>query len=120
MEKKELRPIYQRETKFAVPIQNNFCPEPLPLAEVFELVKSEKEKIEMVEIEKLARLRTLFLHTFRNSIILNQGLMDWHFTNSTRVINQIKMSQLRRPNSGFTANNLVDHILGSIKKEEIK
>jgi hypothetical protein len=116
----EYRPIYQRETKFAIPILTQFCSEPLPLAGAFELVKSENEKIEIVEIEKLARLRALLFHTFRNSIITNQGLMDWHFTNSTRIISQIDIYQLRRPTSGFTAYHLVDYILGSIKKEGIK
>jgi hypothetical protein len=118
MDKGGYRPIFQRETKFAIPIPNQFSPQPLPLAGVFELVKSDNEDIEIVWIEKLAGLRTLFVHTFRRSLISNFGLMDWHFTMSTRILSQIEMYQLRRPASGFTAHQLVSLILRSINKEE--
>jgi hypothetical protein len=118
MDKGSYRPIYQRETKFAIPIPNQFSPEPLPLAGVFELVKSDHENIELVRIEKLVGLRTLFVHTFRSSLISNLGLMDWHFTMSTRILSQIDIYQLRRPTSTFTAHQLVSIILSSINKEE--
>jgi hypothetical protein len=113
----QFRPIYQRETKFAVPIKNHFSSNPLPLAGVFELDFTESEEIELKQIEGLTRFQTLFIHTYRNLLIQNLGLTDWHFINSGKIINQISMYHLRRPKNKFTANELVSIIENCIKKE---
>ncbi|MBT2736759.1 aldolase [Bacillus sp. ISL-7] len=120
IDNRDFRPIYQRETKFAIPIRNKFSPTPLPLAGIFELVLTEKEEIELKQIDGLARLQTLLIHTYRNSLIQNLGLSNWHFTNSTKIINQIKMYQLRRPLNTFTANELASLILNCVNKENEK
>lgn len=113
----QFRPIYQRETKFAIPIKNHFSSNPLPLAGLFELDFTENEVIELKQIEGLTRIQTLFIHTYRNLLIQNLGLTDWHFINSTKIINQISMYHLRRPKNKFTANELVSIIESCINKE---
>lgn len=120
IDNKDFKPIYQRETKFAIPIRSKFSPTPLPLAGIFELVLTEKEEIELKQIDGLARLQTLLIHTYRNSLIQNLGLSNWHFTNSTKIINQIKMYQLRRPLNTFTANELASLLLNCVNKENEK
>lgn len=117
IDNKEFKPIYQRETKFAVPIKNQFSSVPLPLAGLFELALAENEKVELKKIEGLSRLQTLLIHTYRNLLIQDLGLTKWHFKTSTKIINHIKMYQLRRPKNTFTANELVSLILSSIDKE---
>ncbi|MEI4828878.1 aldolase [Bacillus sp. FJAT-53711] len=120
METAHYRPLFERETKFAVPVPFNFLNEQLPLAGVFELVKADKENVGLRRIEGLDRLRTLFHHTYRNSLIPRLDLMEWHFTNSTSIVNKIDMFQLWRPTSGFTAHNLVSLVLSSLNEEENK
>lgn len=120
METVHYRPLFERETKYAVPVSTNFYTEPLPLAGVIELVKTENENIEIHSIEKLERLHTLFLQTFRNFLIPRLGLVGWHFAMSVDVINRIDMFQLQRPISRFTAHDLVSVILSSLNKEEYK
>jgi hypothetical protein len=120
IDNREFRPIYQRETKFAIPIKNQFLSKPLPLAGLFELALTENEEIEIKQIEGLSRLQTLLIHTYRNSLIENLGLTNWHFTKSTNIINQINMYHLRRPINAFTANELVSLILRCINKENGK
>jgi hypothetical protein len=117
LDNKEFRPIYQRETKFAIPIKNQFISNPLPLAGLFELSLTEMEEIEFKQIEGLSRLQTLLVHTYRNLLIQNLGLTNWHFTKSTEMINQIKMYHLSRPKNTFTADKLVSQILSCIKEE---
>jgi hypothetical protein len=114
MESSMYRPLFERETKFAIPITTQFYTEPLPLAGIFELVISGDEQTELLRIEKLARLQTLFFHTYRNSLISQMGIMDWHFKISTKIISQIDMFQLRRPNSIFTAHHLVSQVLSNL------
>ncbi|MBM7651874.1 aldolase [Neobacillus cucumis] len=112
------RPLYKRETKYAIPVGSKFYSEPLPLAGVFELIRSKDENIEIFPIQKLTRLQTLFSHTYRNTLISKLGLLDWHFRNSTSIVCKIDMYHLRRPVSSFTANQLVTLILSTIHKEE--
>ncbi|WP_459501937.1 aldolase [Bacillus sp. C1] len=118
METTHYQPLFERETKYAVPVSSNFFNEPLPLAGVFELVKTENENVEIQRIEGLERLRTLLRHTYRNSLIPRLGLMEWHFMNSTNIVNKVEMFQLRRPISKFTAQDLVSTVLKSLKEEE--
>lgn len=117
MEPTHYRPLFERETKYAVPVSSQFFADPLPLVGVIELVKTEDESIEMIQIEGLERLRTLFHHTFRNFLVPRLGLMKWHFTVCTNMVNKINMFQLRRPTSRFTARELASLILSSIHEE---
>lgn len=116
MEASQYRPIYERETKYTVPVTSEFSTEPLPLAGVFELVKTESEDIELHRIQGLERLHTLFCHTYRNFLISRFGLREWHFSTSASFINQIDVFQLRRPTSSFTAHQLVSLILNTLNK----
>ncbi|MRH42713.1 aldolase [Aquibacillus halophilus] len=118
MESSQLRPIIDRETKFAVPVPDQFAHEPMPLAGVIELVKTETEEIKIRPVLALERLHTLFVHTYRNFLIKRSGLMEWHFDTTTKIANKIDLFRLERPTSCFTANELTDVILTEIKKEE--
>ncbi|PFU35428.1 aldolase, partial [Bacillus cereus] len=74
MEVAQFSPLFERETKYAVPVNSQFFPDPLRLAGVIELVKTQGEDIEMIRIEGLTRLYKLYQHTFRNSLISKLGL----------------------------------------------
>ena len=60
MDSSQYRPIFDRETKYNVPVSSKYFTKPLPLAGVFELVKSEDKEIEFHRIENLERFYTLF------------------------------------------------------------
>ncbi|MEH6948037.1 aldolase [Bacillus sp. JJ634] len=114
----EYRSIYGRETKFCVPVHTQYFVEALPLAGVFELVKTENEKVDIHPIEGLERFRTLSYHTYRNFLIRDLGLMDWHFTISASMLNLIDVYQICRPISTFSAPQLTDLVLEIINREE--
>jgi hypothetical protein len=117
MEANEYRPIFDRETKFAIPVTSQFSSESLPLAGVFELVKSDNSEIKLNPILNLTRLHTLFYHTYRNFLIARLGLMEWHFQMTASIANQIQVYQIQRPIDRFTANDLASLILDTINKE---
>lgn len=114
LESSDYRSIYQRETKFAIPVDAQFTSQSMPLAGIFELVKGEGDSVTIQPIENLGRLQTIFLHTYRNFLIPWLGLVEWHFTNSTQIINRVAMFQLSRPTAKFTAQELASAILSSI------
>jgi len=116
MESSQLRPLFGRETKFAVPVNSQFLQSPLELGGIFELVKSTEEEINVQPIQGLERLHTLFKHTYRNFLISRAGLMDWHFATTTLIANKVDLFQLQRPVSHFTANDLTKVILDTIQQ----
>jgi hypothetical protein len=118
METSGYQSIFQRETKFLVPVPSKFIAEPLPLAGVFELSKTASERIEIHPIQGLARLHTLFCQTFRSYLLAKLELLEWHFSTITQISNKINLYQLRRPHSGFTAPQLTSLILKTIHREE--
>ncbi|MGO4496753.1 aldolase [Paenibacillus sp. 2RAB27] len=118
METSSYQPIFQRETKFLVPVSNQFLTDPLPLAGVFELSNMASEKVEIQTIEGLARLSTLFRQTFRSSLLERLQLMEWHFETTVKILNNIDIFQLRRPTAGFTAPHMVSLILKTLQRGE--
>jgi hypothetical protein len=118
METSNYQSIFQRETKFLVPVSDHFLAEPIPLAGVFELRPTENDQVAMLHIEGLSRLSTLFCQTFRSSLLAQLQLLDWHFETTVKISKHIEMYQLHRPNTGFTAPQLTSLILETVHKGE--
>ncbi|RKQ33478.1 ATP-binding cassette domain-containing protein [Oceanobacillus halophilus] len=118
MESTHFRPVIQRETKFAVPVKNQFITKPMPLAGIIELTKKESGLPEIRSIQVLERLYTLYAHTYRNFLIGRSGLMEWHFETTAKMANKIDFYQIKRPEDQFTANELVNLILNNVQKGE--
>ena len=114
----QYRPLFARETKFSVPVESKFYREALPLAGIFELIKTNDDELEIHSIQGLNRLHTLYYHTYRNFLIEPFGLMEWHFNTSTSMINKMDLYQIRRPVSRFTAHDIPELILNTIQKGE--
>lgn len=120
IESKNLRPIIDRETKFAIPVSSQFATETLPLAGVFELVKTDDETTTFAPILGLNRLHTLFLHTYRNFFLSRAGLMEWHFQTTAKMANKMNFYRIQRSTSEFTANEITNFIINSIEgKDEV-
>ncbi|MFC0560082.1 aldolase [Halalkalibacter alkalisediminis] len=112
------RPIVDRETKFAIPVRDQFSSEITQLAGVIELLKTENDDIEFKLVQGLESLHTLFSHTYRNFFITPAGLLEWHFQLTAKMVNQLEMFQLQRPINRFTAHELTELILSTVRKEE--
>ncbi|GBG08889.1 aldolase [Paenibacillus agaridevorans] len=111
-----LKPIYKRETKFAVPVEGAFLDTPLPLAGVFELTKHDKNA-EIVSIAGLERFHAMLRHTFRGFLLEPLGLMEWHFRTLSRFAGRIDMFRLSRPFDGDSLACLYRLMIQSTKKE---
>ncbi|QHW30850.1 aldolase [Paenibacillus rhizovicinus] len=99
-------------TKYAVPVTSSgFCTEPLPLAGVFELEKTDLDKLEKRQVAGLERLHMLHRHTFRKSFISPLGLNEWHFSAIAGLAGKVDIYRLSRPKNGITVHQLVEEIL---------
>ncbi|MFJ8064750.1 aldolase [Psychrobacillus sp. NPDC096426] len=114
LESNQFQPLAERETKFSVPVLQ-FLDEPLPLAGIFALTKTESEDVSINSITIMERFQTLFHNTYRNIFLSRAGLMDWHFNTSAMMVNKIPMYQIRRPISHFTAYELTELMLTEIQ-----
>lgn len=117
MSTRNYNPLFDRENKFAIPVHSQYYKDPLPLGGIFEITKTDGGSILIRPIQHLERFRTLFNQTFRNSLIPRLGLMEWHFKESAKIIKNIRMYQIKRPSSVFTATELVGEILNTITEE---
>lgn len=112
-----LRPIFRRETKFAVPLKAGYHSRPLPLAGIFELIKSDREEPVLAPVAKLDRLSLMRRHTYRHFWLDRLGMTDWHFRMTAGLASRIDVYKLERPTSGFTAPELVKRMLHILSKE---
>lgn len=115
-----LKPLFERETKFAVPARHAFCPEPVPLVHIYELVQSDEQAPVLQPIDKLNRCYTLFRHTFRRSLIVPSGLAAWHFETTVRLAGKTGMYRLLRPAEVFAAREsarlILEHADGEVSR----
>jgi hypothetical protein len=118
MDTSRFKSVFERESKYLVPVPSKFVAKPLPLAGVFELSERFSEEIQIKPIQGLSRLHTLFNHTFRKSLLHSFGLLEWHFGTIAAISNQIELYQLCRPRAGFTAPEVAALILKTIHKEK--
>ncbi|SFA97225.1 hypothetical protein SAMN05216312_102596 [Cohnella sp. OV330] len=112
-----LRPIFKRETKFAVPLKAGYHSQPLPLAGIFELVKSDQNEPSLVHVSKLDRLSLMRRHTYRQFWLDRLGMTDWHFRMTAGLASRIDVYRLERPTVGFTAPDLVKRMLHILSTE---
>ncbi|KPV39373.1 aldolase [Alicyclobacillus ferrooxydans] len=108
-------PLFKRNNKYAVPIPSKFHNQTVPLAGIFELEIIEGGDIEVREMKGINKLRTLSTNTYRNFIIPQLGLMEWHFNQISKIANSTKIYNLKRPSDVFTAHELVGIILKTIE-----
>lgn len=118
MNSNQYNSLFERETKYAIPLHSNFLDEPLPLAGIFELEKEEGNEIKCFEITSLEKLKTMYTHTYRNFLIPKLGLISWHFHQSVRINNAVDTYRIIRPGTRFTAYELTDLILKTIEGVE--
>ncbi|AJS59973.1 aldolase [Paenibacillus sp. IHBB 10380] len=116
MNSDQFRPLFERETKYAIPVASHFSADTLPLAGIFELIKMDCSHTGIRAIEKLERLPLLYRHTYRNFFLPDSGLTQWHFETTARMSGSIEIYQLRRPLNESTVHQLTDMILSAIGK----
>ncbi|WP_310259038.1 aldolase [Fictibacillus barbaricus] len=113
MDSKKYQPLFERETKFAVPVENP-VKVPIELAGVIELEVNDSDSIKYEKIKGLNKIATLFQHTYRSSFINRLELSDWHFKETVKLLDKIQINKLSRPKNQFTAHELVAVVLDNI------
>ncbi|MBB6671459.1 aldolase [Cohnella nanjingensis] len=114
------RTIYRETEKFAVPVAESFFAEPVPLAGVFELTRSDGEAMGVSPLPVLERLRVMLQHTYRHALIPRLGLADWHFRAASGIASRVSVGRLWRPLAGFTARELAETLIRYNQRGELR
>lgn len=111
------QPIYKRERKYTVPVHSMFKSEDIQLAGIFELVKSDTESNVCIKnVQNLDRLHTLWRNTYRNFLVSDFDLLDWHLFMCTKFVNKLDIYQIERPTGVFTVDDIASLILKKINE----
>lgn len=109
--------LFSRESKYAIPIESNYCESPLPISRIYELIPGDTNKVILSAIEGLYRFLTLHRHTYRNFLISRLNLKEWHFNQTAKILSSIPCLQIQRPTDYFSADEIVSLILNSLELE---
>ena len=119
MDHSNLRPIFNRENKYTIPVRHQFHDQPIALSGIIELVKVDQEKIALSNIDKMQRFPLLYEHTYRNFFLNGMNQIEWHFSESAKVANKVPIYRAERPISYFSAYELVDVIKSVMELETV-
>ena len=114
-----LRPIFNREDKYTIPITKQFHNESIELSGIFELVKADKDEITLSNIDRLQCFPLLYEHTYRNFFLKGMDQFEWHFSESAKIANKVPIYRVERPVSYFSAYELVDLIKSVMEVETV-
>lgn len=115
----DLHPIVKREDKFIVPVKAAFYDQPIVLGGVFELTCHDHQGLECAPAVGLEKLRILTEHTYRHFLVGQLDRTAWHFQMAATIAGKIKMYQMNRPAEPFTANELAEMLLDTMKQKEM-
>lgn len=115
----DFQPIFNRESKYKIPVIEQFHNQPIVLSGIIELIKTENEEMSFSKIDNLQQFPLLYEHTYRNFFLDGMGLLGWHFTESAKIAKKVPIYQLKRPQTHFSAFKLVDIITSVMEIEKI-
>ncbi len=110
-------PLFDRENKYAIPVQNVFTHHSVPLAGIFVLHQVNERPKEIHPLSGLQKIEVLDTHTYRPFMIGRLGLLTWHFDLSVKIASQIPMYAIERSNL-FSAYELADTIHNLFEEEQ--
>ncbi|WP_322907493.1 aldolase [Paenibacillus campi] len=110
--------LHDEYNKFAVPVGDRFHNEPVPLAGVFELVKTDEPYASIRKLERLERLHILLAHTYRSAMIPRLDRQQQHFSMVAALAGELDAYQIHRSTTAFTAPDIVERVVHMIRSEQ--
>ncbi|MGO4109170.1 aldolase [Paenibacillus sp. YAF4_2] len=119
MDSDHYNPILESYDKFAVPVHDQFVHHSLPLSGIFELEKADIPRVALNPLTPLERVRLLRYHSFLDKLLKEMQMEQWLFALAVKIALAIPFYQLKRPLNGFTAPDLVNQIINTVREGEV-
>lgn len=104
-----LEPVRGELRKYYYPVER-FSTSPVPVTAIFILTTHNKEDMEQKSLTGIDKFQALKRHTYFFRGLLKTGLERNHFNLVNRLASAVPITQLTRPNSGFSTNRLLNLI----------
>jgi hypothetical protein len=104
-----LEPVRGELRKYYYPVER-FATGPVPVSAVFILGSHNKDEVESKPLTGIDKFQALKRHTYFFRGLLKTGLEQNHFVLVNRLATAVPVTQLTRPNTGFSTNRLLNLI----------
>lgn len=105
-----LKRIRPQNAKFAVPIQDSFFNQPLPVKALYILNTHNQDDFIFEELSGVNKFQPLKNNTFRPHFTQAFGMQKVHLKRVSQLANQARVVRITRPNYGFQIDELVKRI----------
>lgn len=105
-----LKRVRPQDEKFALPIRDLFCNEPLPVRAVYILHTHNQDAFELNAVRGVEKFKPLKNHTFRPHFTKAFGMQQTHLKRVSQLAKSARVVHITRPNAGFKIDELVQHI----------
>ncbi len=102
--------------KYQIPLGPGFCNAPLPVKWLYVLEAHDAETFEILPYEGMARFEPLHQNTYRVQYLEHFAMKSKNLQQVTDLAGKIHMAKIRRPKQGFRLPELVEFILGDVKR----
>lgn len=115
-----LKRIRLQVDKYAYPIKEAFCNKPLPVKALYILNTHNQADFVFTEITGMKKFRPLKNHSYRAAYLDGLGLGAEHLKLCSQLANNIDITRITRPSSGFKLDELVALLEEDINKSKVK
>jgi hypothetical protein len=98
--------IHPKVEKVSLLLQEEFCPEPLPLHRLYVLETDTNSKLNLEPLKGVEKLTAIINNTYRLGFIEGLGIKASHFEQCVAVAKQTPLTRVTRPAETFLLNEL--------------
>ena len=109
----DFEPVRGELRKFYMPV-SRFHRSPTPIHRIFILATHNKELQEIKELRGVDKFRVLKKHTYLFRGIPKTGLEQNHFMLVNRLVSQVPVTLITRPNDDFNTGRLLDYLTETV------
>ncbi len=103
--------------KYALSLQGDFDPTPLPLHAVYLLTPSNLNHWQIEPLAHLQKMETLVAHTYRQRFLAGLGMRQQHFQQLTQIAKQVRVARVTRPAAVFCLEELTQRLAADWERE---
>lgn len=105
--------------KFNLPLPHRLVRTPRPVKWVFLLGQHQQPGFELTPLSGIARFGPLMANTYRRRFMEGMRLNADHLAQCGRFAGQVQMTQVKRPDTGFDIDGLVDRLLDHMSSASV-
>ncbi len=115
----KLKRIRLQIEKYAYPITDSFCKEPLPVKAGYVLRTHNQEEFIFEPLNGVKKFNPLKFNTYRVQHLEGLGLKSTHLKQCAKLADNINLTRITRPIQGFHLDELIEKIEADLKQQDV-